>query len=323
MKLNPKKCTFGVESGQFLGYMITNEGIKANPKKVQAIIDLASPKSLRDVQALNGKLAALGRYLTPWLRCVNPEEADYVLREVHFGSCGAHAGARSIAQKVARLGYYSPNMYNDPSKLVDIVGPFPEAPGIIISDNGKQFANNPFKEWCEELKIKQHFTSIAHPQSNRQTEVTNRTLVQARTRKGCTPFNLVYGSEAVLPTEIGLPTYRIKTFNPLANDANIFLNLELLEERREMAALRAVEYRTSTERYYNRRVKHKVLKIGDFVLQKNEASRQEGQRKLDPKWEGPYQITIVKQKGTYTLADMKGHPIPLTWHISNLRKFKF
>ncbi|GJU99990.1 hypothetical protein Tco_1329261 [Tanacetum coccineum] len=43
MKLNPKKCTFGVESGQFLGYMITNEGIKANPKKVQAMIDLTSP----------------------------------------------------------------------------------------------------------------------------------------------------------------------------------------------------------------------------------------------------------------------------------------
>ena len=64
MKLNPKKCTFGVESGQFLGYMITNEGIKANPEKVQAIIDLASPRTLQDVQALNSKLAALGRFLS-------------------------------------------------------------------------------------------------------------------------------------------------------------------------------------------------------------------------------------------------------------------
>ena len=58
-------------------------------------------------------------------------------------------------------------------------------PGIIISDNGKQFANNPFREWCEELKIKQHFTSVAHPQSNGQTEVTNRTLLQGlKTRLG-------------------------------------------------------------------------------------------------------------------------------------------
>ncbi|GKB73827.1 reverse transcriptase domain-containing protein [Tanacetum coccineum] len=63
MKLNPKKCTFGVETGQFLGYMITNEGIKANPEKVQAIINMTSPRTLREVQALNGKLAALGRFL--------------------------------------------------------------------------------------------------------------------------------------------------------------------------------------------------------------------------------------------------------------------
>ena len=50
-------------------------------------------------------------------------------------------------------------------------------PGILISDNGKQFASNPFREWCEELKIKQNFTSVAHPQANGQTEVTNRTIL--------------------------------------------------------------------------------------------------------------------------------------------------
>ncbi|GJU29762.1 zinc knuckle CX2CX4HX4C containing protein [Tanacetum coccineum] len=49
-------------------------------------------------------------YLTPWLRCVGPKQANYVLHESHFGSCGAHAGARSIAQKIERLGYYWPTM---------------------------------------------------------------------------------------------------------------------------------------------------------------------------------------------------------------------
>lgn len=63
MKLNPNKCTFGVKAGQFLGYMITTEGIQANPEKVQAIINMASPRTLQEVQALNGKLAALGRFL--------------------------------------------------------------------------------------------------------------------------------------------------------------------------------------------------------------------------------------------------------------------
>ncbi|GJV63334.1 reverse transcriptase domain-containing protein [Tanacetum coccineum] len=48
-----------------------------------------------------------------------PEEAEYVLKEAHFGSCRAHAGARTIAQKAARLGHYWPIMYNDASKLVE------------------------------------------------------------------------------------------------------------------------------------------------------------------------------------------------------------
>ncbi|GJU62976.1 reverse transcriptase domain-containing protein [Tanacetum coccineum] len=104
-------------------------------------------------------------YLTPWLRYVRPEQANYVLREAHFGSCGAHAEACNIAQKVARLGYYWPTMYQDATKtvekchkcqqhaptvrqpqceitsisspwpfyqwVIDIVGPFPEALGQV------------------------------------------------------------------------------------------------------------------------------------------------------------------------------------------------
>ena len=45
MKLNPAKCTFGVGSGKFLGFMVNNRGIEANPSKVQALLDLQSPKT--------------------------------------------------------------------------------------------------------------------------------------------------------------------------------------------------------------------------------------------------------------------------------------
>ncbi|XP_071740050.1 uncharacterized protein [Rutidosis leptorrhynchoides] len=50
-------------------------------------------------------------------------------------------------------------------------------PNEIVSDNGKQFADNPFRSWCEELNIKQTFTSVAHPQANGQVEVTNKEIV--------------------------------------------------------------------------------------------------------------------------------------------------
>ncbi|GJS87465.1 reverse transcriptase domain-containing protein [Tanacetum coccineum] len=64
MKLNPKKFSFGVEEGKFLGYMVTSEGIRANPKKTKAIADMQSPWTLKEMQSLSRKLAALKRFLS-------------------------------------------------------------------------------------------------------------------------------------------------------------------------------------------------------------------------------------------------------------------
>ncbi|GJX26221.1 reverse transcriptase domain-containing protein [Tanacetum coccineum] len=64
MKLNPKKCTFRIEEGMFLGYKVNTKGIKVCPDKVEAVLSLQSPKCLKDVQKLNGKLASLNRFLS-------------------------------------------------------------------------------------------------------------------------------------------------------------------------------------------------------------------------------------------------------------------
>nr|GEV87621.1 reverse transcriptase domain-containing protein [Tanacetum cinerariifolium] len=61
MKLNPKKCTFGVEEGMFLGYKVNTKGLKVCLDKIDAVLSLLSPKYLKDVQKLNGKLASLNR----------------------------------------------------------------------------------------------------------------------------------------------------------------------------------------------------------------------------------------------------------------------
>ncbi|GJZ16912.1 reverse transcriptase domain-containing protein [Tanacetum coccineum] len=63
MKLNPKKCTFRVEEGMFLGYKVNTKGLKVCPDKVDAVLSLPSLKCLKDVQKLNGKLASLNRFL--------------------------------------------------------------------------------------------------------------------------------------------------------------------------------------------------------------------------------------------------------------------
>ncbi|GKA45609.1 reverse transcriptase domain-containing protein [Tanacetum coccineum] len=66
MKLNPKKCSFGMEEGKFLGYIVTSEGIRANPEKAKAVMDMPSLKTLKQMQSLSGKLAALNRFLSKW-----------------------------------------------------------------------------------------------------------------------------------------------------------------------------------------------------------------------------------------------------------------
>ncbi|GKD64671.1 reverse transcriptase domain-containing protein, partial [Tanacetum coccineum] len=63
MKLNPKKCTFSVEEGMFLEYKVNTKGLKVCPDKVDVVLSLPSPKFLKDVQKLNGKLASLNRLL--------------------------------------------------------------------------------------------------------------------------------------------------------------------------------------------------------------------------------------------------------------------
>ncbi|GKD23260.1 reverse transcriptase domain-containing protein, partial [Tanacetum coccineum] len=205
-------------------------------------------------------------FLKPWLRCVGPLQADYVIREIHEGSCSMHAGPRSVVAKAMRLGYYWPTMHRDARDMIrkcndcqihrpvprnpqqpltpitapwpfykwgiDIAGPFPEGPGKvkflivamdyftkwieakavatitgsqvkkfvwdnivcrfglpgeIVSDNGKQFSDNPFKDWCEKLNITQRFASVKHPQSNGLVERANRILgegIKARMGEG-------------------------------------------------------------------------------------------------------------------------------------------
>ncbi|GJZ57306.1 hypothetical protein Tco_0612800 [Tanacetum coccineum] len=64
MKLNPKKCSFAMEEGKFLVYVVTSEDIRANLEKAKAVMDMPSPKTLKQMQSLSGKLAALNRFLS-------------------------------------------------------------------------------------------------------------------------------------------------------------------------------------------------------------------------------------------------------------------
>ena len=121
-------------------------------------------------------------------------------------------------------------------------------PRVLVSDNGKQFDNDSFRDFCSQLGIRNHYSSPAHPQANGQVEVTNRSLLKiiktrlkgakgiwpeelpsilltyrtmARTPTGETPFWLTYGSEAVNPAEVGLISYRVHNHDESKNEEAI------------------------------------------------------------------------------------------------------
>ncbi|GJY71253.1 reverse transcriptase domain-containing protein [Tanacetum coccineum] len=365
-------------------------------------------------------------FLQPWLRCVGPIQADYVLREIHAGSCSMHSGPRSVVARALRSGYYWPTMHRDARDMIkkcndcqvhrpiprqpqqeltpitspwpfhkwgiDIAGPFPVAagglkflivaidyftkwieakavatitgnqvkrfvwdnivcrfglPGEIVSDNGKQFCDNPFKDWCARLSITQRFASVKHPQTNGLVERANRSLgegIKARLDRhkgrwveelshvlwahrttikvstGDTPFSLVYGTEAVIPAEIGMPTIRTAEVNIATNDDERRIDLDILEERREQAAIREEKAKLKMKGYYDAKVRGVSFRPGDFVYRANDASHAEDTGKLGPKWEGPYEVTEALGKGAYKLRDMDGRELPRTWNICNLKK---
>ena len=64
MKLNPGKCAFGVTVGKFLGFMVSQKGIEANPDKIRAIMEMTPPRNMKEVQSLNGKVTALNRFVS-------------------------------------------------------------------------------------------------------------------------------------------------------------------------------------------------------------------------------------------------------------------
>nr|GEY85465.1 reverse transcriptase domain-containing protein [Tanacetum cinerariifolium] len=145
--------------------------------------------------------------------------------------------------------------------------------GEIVSDNSKQFSDNPFKDWCDKLNITQRFVSVKHPQSNGLVERANRSLGEG------------IKSRLVIPIEIEMPTYRTAAVDVLSNDEELRLNLDLLEERRERAAICKAKAKSKMTKYYNPRVHGVTFKPGDFVYRSNDASHAVAGGKLGLKWE--------------------------------------
>nr|GEX42263.1 reverse transcriptase domain-containing protein [Tanacetum cinerariifolium] len=163
-------------------------------------------------------------FLIPWLRCVGPLQVEYVMREIHEGSCSMHAGPRSVVAKAIRLGYYWPTMHRD-------------ARDMIRKYNDCQrhhpITRSPQQPLTPIMAPWPFYKSKSSGDNNRRT---------------------------VIPTEIGMPTYRTAAIDMVSNDEELRLNLDLLEERRECVAISQgqikddeVLQRSGSRRYFQAR----------------------------------------------------------------------
>ena len=130
-----------------------------------------------------------------------------------------------------------------------------------------------------------------------------RTTPQRSTRE--TPFSMTYGSEVVIPLETGFSTLKIDQFNVEENNYLLSTNLELVDERREVAVVKMTHYQQKLRQGYDKGVKIMPLALGDLVLRKVvETTKNPSWGKLGPNWEGSHHITSVASIGAYFLKDL-------------------
>ena len=127
--------------------------------------------------------------------------------------------------------------------------------------------------------------------------------------------------EAVIPTEIGLPT--IRTATPESENAeSVVKELDASDELREAPTIRVASYQRRLANSYNKRVKPRVFQPSHIVLRKvfeNTADPMAG--KFQPNWEGPYVVTRPGEFGSYAIDKTDGTLVPRVWNAVHLKRY--
>nr|GEU61984.1 reverse transcriptase domain-containing protein [Tanacetum cinerariifolium] len=376
MKLNPKKCTFRATEGVFLGYVVTPEGIKSCPDKTAAVLQIPSPRTIKEVQSLNGKLASLNRFLSksaqkslplfktlkkcikksdfywtteaeqafkqlkhhlselPLLVAPKPKEELSIYLSATYGAISAFLMTERGATQmpiyfISRALQGLEQNYTPMEKLVlslvfaaKRLQRYFQAHPITRRWDSKLVANQVLGTYVtkEENMIKYLdkvkslvLVEILKEKSIKEKEVTTvveggQTDMDDTNSEAVIPYVVVkmgwiapsrplipitatwpfykWGIDIAGPfpegPEIRMPTYRTATVDVVYNDEELRLNLDLLEERRERAAIREAKAKLKMAKYYKAWVRSVTFRPGDFVYRSNDASHAVAGGKLGP-----------------------------------------
>ncbi|GJR54030.1 putative nucleotidyltransferase, ribonuclease H [Tanacetum coccineum] len=184
-------------------------------------------------------------------------------------------------------------------------------PKALISDRGTHFCNSQLEKALQKYGVTHKLSTTYHPQTNRQTEVTNRAINELertayKTPTGCTPFRLVYGKACHLPMEIEHKAYwalKQCSMDLTATANNRFIELNELMELRDGAYENTKIYKERTKRWHDSRLRRdKNFKVGDKVLLFNSRFMMHP-GKLKSRWYGPNVLKTVYPYGTIEIID--------------------
>jgi len=130
---------------------------------------------------------------------------------------------------------------------------------------------------------------------------------------------MVYGTEAVLPSDVVFGSPRVEHFDQPSADLASELEINCTEEKRLISCFRIAKYLESIRRYHNRNVKDCSFVVGDLVLKWK--TNQEGMHKLSTPWEGPFMVAEVTRPTSYRLVYTDGTRLPNSSHIDKLHCF--
>ncbi|XP_059294501.1 uncharacterized protein LOC132047478 [Lycium ferocissimum] len=223
-------------------------------------------------------------------------------------------------------------------------------PESVITNNGANLNSHLMKDICEQFKIT-HRNSIAYwLQMNRAIEASNKNIKRilrkmtdnhkgwheqlpyaflgycttARTSTGAMPYLLVYGTEAVTPTKVEIPSLRIIQEVKLDNAEWVrarYEQLDLIDEKRMVAVCHGQLYWQRLARAFNKRVRTRLFQIGQLVLKRIFPHQDEYKRKFAPNWQGPYVIRKVLSGGAVVLAEMDGQEWPKPINSDAIKRY--
>ena len=222
-------------------------------------------------------------------------------------------------------------------------------PKIILSDQGRNFISETIRVLCEKFLIRHKFSSPYHPQTNGMVERLNRTLCESlakvkgdddwdlhipavllayQTKKhattGYTPFQLVYGRQAILPIEALLPVEPQEETEIDLQNSILHRAFELIDKLPDLQNDAQVKTRKSQQKqkeYFDTKIHPETFEIGDKVWIQQKELEHSRSAKFEDKRIGPFIIQKKLNNGAYKLCDSKGKMLRNYYNSDRLAKY--